>query len=96
MLRDEILKHLKTDEPYFIIASMENTDDERWGCEVLRKNIGTRVRGVGFHREVERAIQIELEDGQRWYMNYKDLIIFDVSLDNKNESFFFEPENLCL
>ena len=97
MTRAEFLQHLKSNEPYFIITSMKNTDERRWGCNDLRKSIGEKVRAVKLHEAVDEAIQIELSDGNQWYMHYNDLTIFDTSImDSKNESFLFEIENLIV
>jgi len=97
MTRAEFLQHLKSNEPYFIITSMKNTDEQRWGCESLRRNVGAKVKGLKLHEAVDEAIQIELSDGEQWYMHCNDLTIFDASvLDSKNESFLFEVENLIV
>lgn len=96
MSRKELYQYTQQNELLFM-HSNDATRRKGWMCDAIQKNLYKAVKFINWHTSVDEAIQVRFQTGETYYMNCEDLSPVDSSLLEKpKESFFFEPENLCL
>lgn len=65
-----------------------------WTTAALRRRAGRMAITVGWHSNVSEAIEVQFDDGDKFYLHYKDVEFIPVKQKEIIKKSFFDPSEI--